>query len=93
MKQRLFGCRQLRDATLDGTLVSGAAELTFLVDLFGGWHDEWDERVGRGFVGSTTITVHAHGAPTAEGASKSIFTTIPDQVSQLAWLGRNPVAE
>ena len=57
-------CRQIRDATLDGTLVSGTAELAFLLDLFSAWHDEWDEKTGGGFVGFTTMTVYAHTAPT-----------------------------
>jgi hypothetical protein len=57
-------CRKIRDATPDHTLVAAAPDLAFLLDLFGTWHDEWDDKTTGGFVGFTTMTVRANGKVT-----------------------------
>ena len=53
-------CRKIRDATPDYTLVAAAPDITFLLDLFSTWHDEWDDKTAGGFIGFTTITVRAN---------------------------------
>lgn len=57
-------CRDIRDATPDHTLVASEPDVTFLLDLFSRWHDEWDEKTGGGFVGFTTMTVRGNGKVT-----------------------------
>ncbi|MBI5263868.1 MAG: DUF3223 domain-containing protein [Bradyrhizobium sp.] len=57
-------CRKIRDATPDGALVAAAPDVAFLLDLFGTWHDEWDDKTAGGFVGFTTMTVRANGRVT-----------------------------
>jgi hypothetical protein len=57
-------CRGIRDSTPDGTSVAADSDVAFLLDLFSTWHDEWDDKTVGGFVGFTTMTVRANGAPT-----------------------------
>jgi hypothetical protein len=57
-------CRDIRDATPDGSLVAAAPEVAFLFDLFSTWHDEWDDKTAGGFLGFTTMTVRANVAAT-----------------------------
>lgn len=57
-------CRKIRDATPDHALVAAAPDVAFLLDLFGTWHDEWDDKTAGGFVGFTTMTVRANGKVT-----------------------------
>lgn len=57
-------CRNIRDGTPDHTLVAAAPDVAFLLDLFGTWHDEWDDKTTGGFVGFTTMTVRANGKVT-----------------------------
>jgi hypothetical protein len=57
-------CRKIRDATPDGTSVAADLDVAFLLDLFGTWHDEWDDKAAGGFVSFKTKTVRANGATT-----------------------------
>lgn len=57
-------CREIRDEVPDGDPVAGSAKVSFLLDLFSTWHDEWDEKSAGGFVGFTTMTVRANGKET-----------------------------
>ena len=58
-------CRKIRDKTPDGSSVVASSDVSFLLDLFNTWHDEWDEKTSGGFVGSfTTMTVRANGKVT-----------------------------
>jgi len=57
-------CREIRDATPDGSAVEATSEVNFLFDLFSTWHDEWEDKTVSGFVGFTTMTVHANGKVT-----------------------------
>lgn len=38
-------CRQIRDEVPDGNFVAAGSKLSFLLDLFSTWHDEWDDKL------------------------------------------------
>lgn len=57
-------CREIRDEVPDGNPVAAGSKMSFLLDLFSTWHDEWDEKSAGGFVGFTTMTVRANGKVT-----------------------------